>query len=104
MGWWAFSVPDLVDPGQPTWKGADIVRLKASVPEIASFEHFYVNHDNPFVPQQQRSVERERYNPDRRRTITTPPPRLVPMPPPTMPSLIRASPTPLRTRVHGSWR
>lgn len=82
MGWWAFSTPEVVDPGQPTWKGADIVRLKAAVPEIAPFEHFYVNHDNPFVPHQLRTVERDRYSPERRRTITTPPPRPVPMPPP----------------------
>src|SRR5688572_27868416 len=41
MGWWLLSEPELVDPGQPTWKGADIVQLQAAVPEIARFDHFY---------------------------------------------------------------
>ena len=74
MAWWLLSAPELVDPGQPTWKGADIVHMKAAVPEISPFEHFYVNHDNPFVPHNLRVAERDIYNPNRPRVAQTPPP------------------------------
>jgi hypothetical protein len=50
VGWWAFSAPEYIDPGRPSWKGADIDNLVASVPEIDNFLAFYVNEDNPFVP------------------------------------------------------
>lgn len=94
MGWWAFSAPQVVDPGQPTWKGADIVRLKAAVPEIAQFEHFYVNHDNPFVPHHLRAAERDRWNPDKRRIAAQPPPRPVAIPPPKAPVVVVEPPKP----------
>jgi hypothetical protein len=94
MGWWMLSTPELVDPGQPTWKGSDIVRLKAAVPEIAPFETFYVNHDNPFVPHQQRMVERDRYNPERRRAMVQTPPRPAPIPPPKAPVAVIEPPKP----------
>lgn len=74
MGWWLFSTPELIDPGQPTWKGADIVRMKAAVPEIAPFEHFYVNHDNPFVPHNLRGPEGIRLDPKGSRPSPPPPP------------------------------
>lgn len=84
LAWWALSAPELIDPGQPTWKGADIVRLKASVPEIPDFREFYVNDDNPFVPLQARLSERERRNPTRRVDPTPPRPDKK-MPPPKPP-------------------
>ncbi len=84
MAWWALSSPELVDPGQPTWKGADIVRLKATVPEIADFREFYVNDDNPFVPFSARGPEKERLNPNRRNDPTPPRPdkKMTPLKPP----------------------
>jgi hypothetical protein len=57
ISWWLLSAPAVIDPGQPSWKGADIVRLTASVPQIDRFERFYVNDDNPFVPLQARLAE-----------------------------------------------
>ena len=74
MAWWLLSAPEPVDPGQPTWKGEDIVRLKAAMPKIADLNHFYVNHDNPFVPHNLRVAERDIYNPNRPRGGQTPPP------------------------------
>ncbi len=74
LGWWLLSAPELVDPGQPSWKGADIVRLKAAVPEISPFEHFYVNHDNPFVPHNLRGPESISLDPNKPRRSPTPPP------------------------------
>lgn len=64
--WWLASAPQPIDPGQPTWKGADIVRLNAAVPQIADFTEFYTNDENPFVPLNERIAEREWTNPDRR--------------------------------------
>ena len=64
--WWLASAPQPIDPGQPTWKGADIVRLNAAVPQIADFIEFYTNDENPFVPLNYRIAEREWTNPDRR--------------------------------------
>jgi hypothetical protein len=87
MGWWLFSTPELIDPGQPTWKGADIVRMKAAVPEISPFEHFYVNHDNPFVPHNLRVAETGTYDP-RTRPVAQTPPRPVPIPPPKAPVIV----------------
>jgi hypothetical protein len=87
MAWWLFSTPELIDPGQPTWKGADIVQMKAAVPEIAPFEHFYVNHDNPFVPHHLRVAERDNINPNRPR-VAQAPPRPVQIPPPKPPVVV----------------
>lgn len=87
MGWWLFSAPELVDPGQPTWKGSDIVRMKAVVPEISPFEQFYVNHDNPFVPHNLRVAERGTYDP-RTRPVAQTPPRPVQIPPPKPPVVV----------------
>lgn len=87
MGWWLFSTPELVDPGQPTWKGADIIQLQAAIPEIARFDHFYVNHDNPFVPHAQRVAERGSYDP-RTRPVAQVPPRPVQIPPPKAPVVV----------------
>jgi hypothetical protein len=75
LGWWALSAPELVDPGHPTWKGAEIEQLEAAVPEIEPFTAFYVNDDNPFVPYNLRlaernSIERARLGP---RTAQPPP-------------------------------
>ena len=85
-GWWLLSTPELIDPGQPTWKGADIVRMQAAVPEISPFEHFYVNHDNPFVPYNLRVAEARTYNPKTR--VPQVPPRPVPIPPPRAPVVV----------------
>jgi len=92
LSWWLLSAPEVIDPGQPTWKGADIVRLTASVPQIERFERFYVNDDNPFVPLQARLAENE----TRRRLREgprvvqqpPPPPRLVQVPPPRPPVVV----------------
>jgi hypothetical protein len=95
IGWWAFSAPALVDPGQPTWKGADIVRLKATVPEIAPFDHFHVNYENPFVPQHLRGSEARRTDPSLRVVEPRqPPPRPVQMPPPKAPVVVVEPPRP----------
>ncbi|MBA3700360.1 MAG: hypothetical protein H0W78_16055 [Planctomycetes bacterium] len=88
LSWWLFSTPELADPGQPTWKGADIVRVQAAVPEIALFDHFYVNHDNPFVPHAQRLAERGVYDP-RTRPVAVPPPRPLQIPPPKPPVVVK---------------
>ncbi len=79
VAWWAFSSPALIDPGRPKWKGAEIDKLVASVPEIDKFGKFYVNDDNPFVPYNLRLVERGVYDARSRGPrgprppITTPP-------------------------------
>jgi hypothetical protein len=78
--WWLASVPQSIDPGQPTWEGADIVRLNAAVPQIADFTEFYTNNENPFVPLNDRIAEREWTNPDRRPGRSLPSPN--PIPPP----------------------
>lgn len=70
--WWLASVPQSIDPGQPTWKGADIVRLNAAVPQIADFTEFYTNDENPFVPLNERIAEREWPNRDQRTKLPTP--------------------------------
>jgi len=89
MGWWLLSTPELIDPGQPTWKGADIVRMKAAMPEIARFDHFYVNHDNPFVPHNLRGPEGISLDPNKpRRSQTPPPPPLVKVQPPRAPVVV----------------
>lgn len=93
LGWWLLSTPELADPGQPTWKGADIVRVQAAVPEIARFDHFYVNHDNPFVPHAQRVAERGVYDP-RTRPVAQTPPRPVQIPPPKPPIIVSDPPKP----------
>ena len=72
--WWLTSAPQPIDPGQPTWKGADIVRLNAAVPQIADFKEFYTNNENPFVPLNERIIERDWTNPDHRRPKDPPPP------------------------------
>jgi hypothetical protein len=88
--WWLASVPQSIDPGQPTWEGADIVRLNAAVPQIADFTEFYTNNENPFVPLNDRIAEREWPNRDQRTKLPTsifiPPPSeavivIVPNPP-----------------------
>ena len=66
VAWWAFSSPEIVDPGRPSWKGADISNLVASVPKIDVFTSFYVNDDNPFVPYNLRLAERGMLNPSRK--------------------------------------
>ena len=55
--WWLASGPQPTDPGQPTWNGANIVRLNAAVPKIADFTEFYQNDENPFVPSDARKIE-----------------------------------------------
>ncbi len=82
--WWGVSAPELIDPGQPTWKGADIVRLQAAVPEIADFGEFYTNNYNPFVPLPARRDEDERFKPTRRVDPTPPRPEktMLPLKPP----------------------
>lgn len=57
--WWLTSAPQSIDPGQPTWNGANVVRLNAAVPQIADFVDFYTNNENPFVPLNDRIAERE---------------------------------------------
>ncbi len=64
--WWAFSAPEIVDPGRPAWQGADISNLVASVPKVDVFSSFYINDDNPFVPYNLRLAERGVLNPSRK--------------------------------------
>ncbi|HEX3132543.1 MAG TPA: hypothetical protein VHX44_03050 [Planctomycetota bacterium] len=87
IGWWLLSAPQVIDPGQPSWKGADIVRLTASVPQIDRFERFYVNDDNPFIPLQARLAENERRKQLREGPGVVPkaPPRPVAVLPPRAP-------------------
>jgi hypothetical protein len=73
VAWWAFSEPEIIDPGRPKWKGEAINNLVASVPNIDEFKAFYVNDDNPFVPYQLRVVERDRYKPSRPQVLPKPP-------------------------------
>lgn len=84
--WWVLSTPEVVNPGQPSWKGADIVRLTASVPQIGKFDYFYVNDDNPFVPLQARLAENRSWDRIRNpQTARTRPPAPVQIPPPREP-------------------
>jgi hypothetical protein len=90
ISWWLLSAPAVIDPGQPSWKGADIVRITASVPQIDHFESFYVNDDNPFIPLQARLAENE----TRRRlregpSVAKAPPRPVQTLPPRPPVEVR---------------
>lgn len=92
MSWWMLSTPAVIDPGQPSWKGADIVRLTASVPQIDHFEQFYVNDDNPFVPLQARLAENQRRKDLRDGpSVVKPPPRPVQVLP-TRPPVIVVEP------------
>ena len=50
------------------------------MPQIADFTEFYTNNENPFVPLNDRIVEREWTNPDRRPGRSLPSPN--PIPPP----------------------
>nr|MBA3939102.1 hypothetical protein [Planctomycetota bacterium] len=56
-GYWLLSGVAAIDPGLPSYKAGAVVRLEAAVPQIAAFEKFHVNVDNPFVPLQDRIVE-----------------------------------------------
>lgn len=62
VAWWLLSVPEAIDPGMPTWKGADIVSLKADVPQVGDFKDFYQNDQNPFVPYSARKDEEEKFD------------------------------------------
>ena len=84
--WWLASAPQPIDPGQPTWKGADIVRLNAAVPKIADFTEFYQNDENPFVPSDARKIEGDRIRESR---FPRPPPTPMPIPPPQPPVIVR---------------
>lgn len=88
MSWWLLSAPALIDPGQPSWKGADIVRITASVPQIDHFDRFYVNDDNPFVPLSARLAENTRRG--RREGVDgiKPPPRPVQVLPTRAPVIV----------------
>lgn len=86
--WWVASTPQPIDPGQPTWNGTNIVQLNAAVPKIADFAEFYKNDENPFVPLNERIVERDWTNPDRRRPDRQLPPP-VPIPPPRDPVIVK---------------
>jgi hypothetical protein len=81
VAWWLLSVPEMIDPGMPTWKGADIVSLKADVPKIADFPVFYVNDENPFVPFQLRRDEVTKHDSLRNPGKYAPPPAPPPQPP-----------------------
>jgi hypothetical protein len=82
VAWWLVSVPEVIDPGFPTWKGADIVSLKADVPVIADFPVFYTNDENPFVPLAARREETSRHD-----SIRNPPKYTPPPPPPKIPPI-----------------
>lgn len=73
----------MIDPGMPTWKGADIVSMKADVPKIGNFEVFYINDENPFVPLAARREEATR------RENLRNPPKYTPPPPPQPPIKIQ---------------
>jgi hypothetical protein len=86
VAWWAFSAPQIDDPGRPTWDGANINSLVASVPKIDHFKHFYTNDDNPFVPFNLRGPERAARDPKPQK-LSKPPPVITinkPRPPVTV--------------------
>jgi hypothetical protein len=98
--WWLTSAPQLIDPGEPTWKGANVVRLNAAVPQIADFKEFYTNNQNPFVPLNDRGPEDEAQDPDNRRRRRDPPPTPPPIPPPREPVIVKVpDPPPPRVLV-----
>jgi hypothetical protein len=51
----SLSDPAVARTGRLTYKGAPLVLLRASKPEIGPFEEFNVNDDNPFIPWQDRN-------------------------------------------------
>jgi hypothetical protein len=86
--WWGLSAPPVSEPGQPTWQGADIVRLTAAVPQIGRFDHFYVNDDNPFVPFGARQDEARKHQELRNPRERTRPPQPPAIPPPRAPVVV----------------
>lgn len=84
------SEAELRGLGRMTYQGDALVRLRAAVPDIDSFEFFNVNKLNPFIPFHMRGPEMEAGN---RRDNGIPPPPPVrknqaPPPPPRLPPLV----------------
>jgi hypothetical protein len=55
--WWWFEVLEPPRAPVPGYKGQPFAALSAAMPEIAQFEGFYINDDNPFVPWREREAE-----------------------------------------------
>lgn len=92
---WAFMADiEVADPGKPRIKGEPVQRLEAALPSIGAFEIFDVNRENPFVPLQQRKIERN-VTPTKPTATKTAPTPVVP-PAPVLPK-IEAGPSTVPT-------
>lgn len=83
--WYLFS--ELVPPRAvvPGWAGAPFQPLSARLPEIAGWESFYVNDDNPFLPWREREVEAKRLKDPPRVVVKAAPPAVIkPIDPPKL--------------------
>lgn len=70
-------------PVVPKWSGAPFQALSARLPEIAAWDAFYVNDDNPFVPWREREVEAQRLKEPKPVAIKPRPPAVIkPVEPP----------------------
>lgn len=67
----------------PKWAGAPFQPLSARLPEIAGWDDFYVNNDNPFVPWREREAEAQRLKDPKPVVIKARPPAVIkPVDPP----------------------
>lgn len=83
--WYATASADPPRAVVPGWSGPDFEALSATVPEIAGWDAFYVNDDNPFVPWREREVEAKRLKDPPKVVIKPLPPAVIkPIDPPKM--------------------
>jgi hypothetical protein len=86
--WLLLSDPQIADPGVPKFTGPPLQRLEASAPVVGNFELFYVNHENPFIPYDQRVRERVVYDPRPRTPRPIQPVARNPIPPVHQPAIV----------------
>ena len=58
--WWWLTVLEPPRAPTPGHRGAAFQPLSAAMPPIGTFDAFYVNDDNPFVPWREREAEKKR--------------------------------------------
>ncbi len=101
---WTLSSIDLQQRPPPLIDGSAVVLLAASKPDIGPYDNYAVNSENPFIPYNNRVVERERGKYGTKRVAPPPPPDfrpptqtpvviLPPQPPLVWPSLDGSDPS-----------
>jgi hypothetical protein len=83
--WWWFEVLEPPRAPVPGYKGQPFAALSAAMPEIAQFEGFYINDDNPFVPWREREAEKKRMQQPAAVVVKArPPAKIEPITPPVL--------------------